>query len=56
MTRASFSMASQMDFVISSLTEPDGAFYKVPNYVSDVHAPKVVAWEKITYIAPSGTR
>ena len=24
--------------------EPDGAFYKVPNYVPDVHAPKVAAW------------
>ena len=24
--------------------EPDGAFYKVPNYVPDIHAPKVAAW------------
>ena len=24
--------------------EPDGVFYKVPNYVPDVHAPKVAAW------------
>jgi len=24
--------------------EPDGTFYKVPNYVPDVHAPKVAAW------------
>jgi len=23
---------------------PDGTFYKVPNYVPDVHAPKVAAW------------
>jgi hypothetical protein len=24
--------------------EPDGIFYKVPNYVPDVHTPKVGAW------------
>ena len=25
-------------------SQPDGAFYRVPNYVPDVHAPKVSAW------------
>jgi hypothetical protein len=42
------------DFVLDGVTDgfryhfvdpdPDGAFYRVPNYVRDIHAPKVAAW------------
>jgi hypothetical protein len=42
------------DFLLDDVTDgfgyhfvdpdPDGAFYRVPNYVPDVHAPNVAAW------------
>jgi hypothetical protein len=42
------------DFLLDGVTDgfgyhfvdpdPNGAFYRVPNYVPDVHAPKVAAW------------
>jgi hypothetical protein len=49
-----FAKDHDADFLLDGVTEgfryqffdpePDGAFYKVPNYVPDVHVPKVAAW------------